>query len=1064
MSSFPRSSSLAHLVYLVIVSVVAALSALPAAAQQDGRQQGSRDRPFTGKAQVTAVELLVTVEDEAGRLPEDLRPEDFTVFEDGEEVAVVGVEIWRRGRVVRHPAGTAPVEVEETDEPLWTWHSVIYFDQVLSSSRSIRRAAQALATQARRLTQLGTVEIVTANPVAEQVLAPTRSSTLVEQKLEQLALDAVGRDELRRIRRQVTREQQSIGVERFSPSSVLANIAQETQLLRRQHDVLLSWVSQELHPGPRSLMLVNDGYDLRPQDFYFSLLPRGADEQFMAELNADATERSAAPDVEELAKTLASAGWVTVNMALGSFEAASTIGAEMSAQNRLGSPRSSRDPFARVDFVADSPDALIVRPLDPMRHYAVATGGDVLTGVNKLPASLEMLEDKVRLTYQVARLPDGETHKVEVKPRRPGLEIRAPRWSGAAAPEGAAAARSRRLLAGGGDRGEIQVEAAIALEPEDRIADAGEAGGGDAAAGRRGRLQARVDLRSLKESLAGAGVTPVRVTVAASFASEEGRETYEPFVRHELIDSQNLAGLDAWTYALPLSLPGAVERVSVVFEELGSGAWGGSLAAIVEGELPAAVRAEGASDSDLAASGIPEDLLPERKPILLLPFEQSVVRGRMLVDPVVADPSVVKVEYLLDGELAAESAKPPFSAKVSFGELPEPHLIEAVALAADGSEIGRDAMSLNEGVGAFRVRLIEPRSSDRVGPVDVEAEVKVPGGSEELDRVELYWSGEKVATLFEPPFRSRVFVPPESPVGYVSAVAHRTDGTSTEDVVFLNGTGPSERVDVELIELFTVVEDPRDKPVRGLDQGQFRIYEDGEAQSIADFRDGSEMPLSVGLLMDTSASMTPTMRAAQTAAIDFLVLALRDQDRAMVVGFDSRPQMVQPLTDSQDDLVQAIAGLRPGGTSALCDALVFSLVQMQRVPGRRALVVLTDGVGREERVDFGTCLRFVQRSGVPTYAILLAGDDPTAAGRGGVDREKLGRLVEVVGGRLFVAENADKLGRIYRSVIEELRSQYLLTYYPRRGLAATGSDDWRDVDVDVERPGLVARTIAGYYP
>jgi VWFA-related protein len=216
--------------------------------------------------------------------------------------------------------------------------------------------------------------------------------------------------------------------------------------------------------------------------------------------------------------------------------------------------------------------------------------------------------------------------------------------------------------------------------------------------------------------------------------------------------------------------------------------------------------------------------------------------------------------------------------------------------------------------------------------------------------------------------------------------------------------------------------------------------------------------------MDTSASMTPSMRSAQAAAIDFLLLALRgDQDRAFVVGFDARPHLVQSLTAARDELVDAIAGLRPGGTSALCDAVVFSVVQMQRIPGRRALVVLTDGVGREERVDFGTCQRFVQRSGVPIYAILLAGDDPTAERQGGVDEQKLGRLTSSVGGRLFVAERADRLGSVYRSVIDDLRSQYLLTYYPQRAVA--GPDEgWREVEVDVARPGLVARTVAGYYP
>ena len=1027
-----------------LAALVALFVATPARSQK-----GTRTEPFSGTAQVTAVELVVSVEDREGRLPEDLVPADFEVLEDGEPVPVIAVEIWRRGTVVRRAAeDAAPERVEASAEPLWTWHTLIYFDQVLSASRSIRRTAEALAAQAGRLTGLGTVEVVTANPVAEQVLAPTRSAALVEQTLKRVARETVGRDELRQLRRQLTYDQQLDGVRNFRETRIAAAVAQESLLLRRQHDVLMARLSAEQHAGPRALVLVNDGYDLSPQEFYYRLIHAG---EVSSGLNSEVAAQGAQADVRELSRALAASGWVTVSLGLGALDAGGATEAEYSGRSRLG----EKDDASREDSIAPAPDALFVRPIEPLRQVAVATGGQVLTGTRELPAALEALGDKVRLTYQVARPPDGALRAVEVRALRPGLEVTAPQWAGSVPPEGVSAARARRLLAGGGDRGDLPVTAAVALEP---APDEGAA----EAAPRNGKLQARVDLRPLQASLVGAGPAPVRVTVAASLAGGE------PFVRHDLVEGQGLAGLEAWTYGLPITLPGEVERVSVVFEELTTGAWGGAVAAMVEGPLPAAVQAAGASDAvagaGAAAGVVPRDLLPERKAIVLPPPDRTVVRGRVALEPLIGSPRIARVEYLLDGEPAATSDRPPFAARIDFGGLPAPHLVEAVGFDAEGREIGRDALEVNEGVGSFRVRIIEPRSGDRVGAVDVEAEVNVPGGAERLDRVEVSWNGERVATLYQPPFRSRVFVPPDAPVGYVSVVAHRADGTSAEDLVFLNGTGPAERVDVRLVELFTVVEDPGQHPVRGLERDDFRVFEDGAAQSLADFRDGAEMPLSIGLVIDTSASMTPALRAAQTAAIDFLLLSLRgEQDRALVVGFDARPRLVQPLTSSRDELVDAIARLRAGGTSALCDALVFALVQMQRVPGRRALVVLTDGVGREERVDYGTCLRFVQRNGIPVYAILLAGDDPTASRRGGVDAGKLEPLVGSVGGRLYVAENASRLGGVYRAVIEELRSQYLLTYYPRRPPSA-GGEGWREVDVEVDRAGLVARTLAGYYP
>lgn len=1064
--------------------LIAALAAAPAAGEQP-------KKTFSETTRVTAVDLILDVRGAGGETPLDLAPSDFEVLEEGRPVTVIGVEPLA-GATVAGGAGTPPVRGEPAGSAGRPWRTVIYVDQMLSSSRSIRQSCEALAAQAGALTDLGPVEVVIANPSPRAVLRPTRSAPLLEQTLTRLAREAPGRDALRRIRRQyvdallLKGEVDGTGVPtvagrgRAGPAGADAgdlgsigqdgptilrdgarfrreqlarvSLEEEMGLLQEQHDALMAWFAGYLEPGPKALLLVSDGYDLDPRNFYLTGAIGGS--RFTSLLGSLLQDREVGRGSETLAETLAASGWVVVSLAVGGLESGQTMSADMSGKGRVGDLIVSRG-----DTVSELPSALVLQPLGPLNRLADATGGETLTGVHALPRALERLGERVLLTYQVSRPPDGTLRRVEVHALRPGLEVTAPRWSGTTPPEGVSAARARRLLAGGADRGELPVVAAVALEP-----GAAPEGAKADPPTRRGKLQARVDLRPLAASLEADATTPVRVTIAASFADGA------PFVRHDRIEGQSLAGLDAWTYGLPIALPPNLERLSVVVEELTTGAWGGALAAVVEGEPPPAVSAAGASDADPAASpagagAIPRDLLPGRKAILLVPPPAAVVRGRTLLEPVVADPAIARVEYRLDGEPVATASKPPFSARVDFGALPAPRRVEAVAFAAGGREIGRDALSVNEGVGAFKVRIIEPRAGDRVGAVDVEAEVQVPPGSAALERVEVLWNGERTATLFEPPFRARVYVPPEAPVGWVAVAAHRADGSVAEDVVFLNGTGPGEEVDVRLVELFTVVEDRMSRPVRGLGEDDFRIFEDGRAQALSDFRDGAEMPLSLALVFDTSASMTPVMRSAQTAAIDFLLLALRPRDRAQVVAFDARPRLVQAPTGDRSELVEAIAGLQPRGTSALCDALVFTLVQMQRIPGRRALVVLTDGVGRDERVDFSTCLRFVQRSGVPIYAILLAGDDPTAAGSGGVDADKLGRLVAAVGGRLFVTGGAAGLGAVYRTVIEELRSQYLLTYYPEGvALGAAAEGGWREIEVDVDRPGLVARTLAGYYP
>jgi VWFA-related protein len=282
------------------------------------------------------------------------------------------------------------------------------------------------------------------------------------------------------------------------------------------------------------------------------------------------------------------------------------------------------------------------------------------------------------------------------------------------------------------------------------------------------------------------------------------------------------------------------------------------------------------------------------------------------------------------------------------------------------------------------------------------------------------------------------------------------DGSRSEDVIFMNGPGGDERLDVNLVELYTVVTDPTGRPIQGLGAQDFLVYEEYAPQTLAEVKDASELPLSLGLLVDSSASMAGSMRQVAIAAVDFLFLTLREgTDRAFLVDFDTEPRLVQSLTSDLESVARPIVRLRADGYTALCDAIVYSLVQMRTVEGRRALVVLSDGVGREERVGYATCKRLAQQVGIPIYAIVLdrEGDEKQRA-------QGIEDVVAAVGGRVFYVPNLDNLGDVYRTVRQELDSQYLLTYYPE----PNGDDSFRHVQVEVRRPGLEVRSVAGYWP
>jgi Ca-activated chloride channel homolog len=180
---------------------------------------------------------------------------------------------------------------------------------------------------------------------------------------------------------------------------------------------------------------------------------------------------------------------------------------------------------------------------------------------------------------------------------------------------------------------------------------------------------------------------------------------------------------------------------------------------------------------------------------------------------------------------------------------------------------------------------------------------------------------------------------------------------------------------------------------------------------------------------------------------------MRGGDKAFVVAFDIRPEMVQKWSPNVGDLSAGLAKLRTGESTALYDAVAFSLYNFSGVRGRRALVVLTDGRDTASKLSFDQTLEYARRAGVPVYGIGI-GIAPTA-----VDvRYNFGKLCNETGGTVFYVDHASDLKRIYDQIQSELRSQYVLAFYPPDDAAAK----WHEVTVQVRNGS--AKTIRGYYP
>ena len=312
--------------------------------------------------------------------------------------------------------------------------------------------------------------------------------------------------------------------------------------------------------------------------------------------------------------------------------------------------------------------------------------------------------------------------------------------------------------------------------------------------------------------------------------------------------------------------------------------------------------------------------------------------------------------------------------------------------------------------------------------------------------------------------------------------------------------------DVRVVNLFATVRDKQGKIIRDLLKDDFALDEDGHPQEIRYFSRESNLPLTLGLLVDTSGSMRRVLGQEHTASYRFLDQVLTDKDRAFVIHFDREVELLQDLTSSRKKLEDALAELESsepqrqrgqwgggggygggrrggggGGGTELYDAVLLASDElMKKQTGRKALILLTDGVDNGSKVPLARAVESAQMADTLVYGIRIA--DPDANGnnfgrrRGGmygrgapppyvygdrIDGKKvLQRLCQPTGGAYFDVTGKQPIDAIYSQLQEELRNQYSLGYTSDRTGAGPG---YRRIHLAVKRDGASVQTRDGYY-
>ena len=288
------------------------------------------------------------------------------------------------------------------------------------------------------------------------------------------------------------------------------------------------------------------------------------------------------------------------------------------------------------------------------------------------------------------------------------------------------------------------------------------------------------------------------------------------------------------------------------------------------------------------------------------------------------------------------------------------------------------------------------------------------------------------------------------------------------------GQGPVIKSEVTLVNLFATVRDKNHRVVTDLKQEDFHVTEDGHEEKIAFFSKEMALPITLGLLLDTSGSEQAMLGAIQDAGGRFMHRVLKKGDEAMVISFDSDVDLLSDFTDDKAILDRAINKARiniPGGGmiagnpgpigsqnmtgTALYDAIYLACGEkLNGEAGRKAIIIVTDAQDEGSKVRLEEAVEAAQRTDTVIHILLVA--DPRFGGNVGVAH----RLTEDTGGRLIIVNSEKRMEEAFDQISEELRSQYTLGYYPTN-TARDGK--FRKIKVEMANKDLKVLARKGYY-
>jgi Ca-activated chloride channel family protein len=342
-----------------------------------------------------------------------------------------------------------------------------------------------------------------------------------------------------------------------------------------------------------------------------------------------------------------------------------------------------------------------------------------------------------------------------------------------------------------------------------------------------------------------------------------------------------------------------------------------------------------------------------------------------------------------------------------------------------------------------------------------QVDVGVSSG-EKVDRVELFVNGKLMGTTQKPPYRFNVDVGDDNIRRELRAVAHTASGATASDVVVTVPVQITDELNLKLRALFVSVTRSGERDL-ALGQDDFQVLDNGAPQQIVTFgRD--ELPLTAVLLLDTSESMGEKLEAVRRGTRAFLD-GMKPADEAMLALFSDRLLRFTPFTSDKKELDTAIASTQAAGGTAVNDFLYLSLKLLDARQGQRVVVLFSDGSDVHSVLPASDVLWKARAGQSLIYWIQLGGKHQsfTSAWRGFKENDheysELEKAVRESGGRILEIARIEDLDKAFRNILQELRQQYALGYYPTN---SKGDGAWHKVEVRLRNGGGRTHTREGY--